>query len=84
MDSFCQLSFDDGIEIKYEGKISQIQEFLNFGNKIPKASYILNPYLFERMLDYCEKFAFVSGDNDLLLGISKDSSFKALLSLEKV
>lgn len=80
----CKLSFENGIEIRYEGNVAQVKEFFDFGGKLPAETFILNPYHFEKMLQYCDRFAFVKKEAfDLLYGISDNNKFKCLLSLEQ-
>jgi len=80
----CEISFEDGIEIRYEGNVAQVEEYFDFGGKLPHQKFKLNPYHFEKILSYCDRFAFVEKDTfSLLYAISDNGKFKCLLSLEK-
>jgi DNA polymerase III sliding clamp (beta) subunit (PCNA family) len=80
--SLCEVTFDKQIKIEYQGKVAEIQEVLDFGKKLPQIRFEVNPYLFTRLLDYCDMFSFVEGSTDVLFGCSSDLSFKAVLSVE--
>ena len=81
----CKITFDKGIEIKYEGQTAHVQEFFDFGEKVKAKSYKLNPYHFEKLLQVCNVFSFTSVNNfDVLYGGTEDNKFKCIISLEKV
>jgi len=81
----CTIQFENGIEIKYQGQTAHVKEFFDFGGKIKSKGFKLNPYHFEKLLSYCEKFSFVSVDSfDILYGSTEDDKFKCIMSLEKI
>jgi len=84
-DAECELSFEDGIQIKYLGNVAQVEEYFDFGGKLPNQKFKLNPYHFEKILQYCDRFAFVERDSlDILYAVSDNGKFKCLLSLDRV
>jgi len=81
----CSIKFDNGIEIKYEGQTAHVKEFFDFGGKIQSKGFKLNPYHFEKILLYCDKFSFITvNDFDILFGGTEDNKFKCIMSLEKI
>ncbi len=82
--SECEVSFGETIHIKYEGKTAEIEEFFDFGSKLPKVTYSINPFIFSKLLDCCDKFAFDrKGDRNILMGVSTDNKFHAMISLSE-
>jgi hypothetical protein len=82
--SECEVSFGDTIHIKYEGKVAEIEEFFDFGSKLPKVTYMINPFIFSKVLDCCDKFALDSkGERDILMGVSSDNKFHAMIALSQ-
>jgi DNA polymerase III sliding clamp (beta) subunit (PCNA family) len=80
----CKLNITDKeINISYEGESANISEFFNFGQKLPKGSYVLNPFHFSALLEYCDKFSFYSNKMNIIYGESETSDFVCVLALHQ-
>jgi len=79
----CIIEFGDSITIRYKGETAQITEVFDFGNQLPKASYLVNPYRLSVILKHCEKFAFVQvGSIDIFYG-EDGEKFQAVICIRK-
>ena len=76
----CTVSIDKEIEVKFAGKTAHISEFLDFGGKVGKKKFTVNPYLFSELLKYCDEFAIT---DTVLYGNSKDGLFEAMISVRE-
>jgi len=82
-DAECVLNITDKeINVSYEGESANIYEVFDFGNKLPKGKYSLNPFHFSVLLDNCKKFSFEKSLN-IIYGESEDSNFSCVLALHQ-
>ena len=84
-EAICSIKFGKGIEVKYEGKVSNINEIFSLGKKsknYPVGEYKVNPYHFSIMLNFCDKFVFIKdAERNIIYAESTDGVFKAVLAL---
>jgi len=80
----CTLILGDTIQIDYKSTVAKLTEYIDFGNKLPKGKYKINPFYFTIMLKNCDKFKFIKEPISLLLGQTQDRSFKCILAIDEV
>jgi len=78
----CLLSFGENISISYAGETASIQQILDFGKRLPKGGYNLNPYHLSVMLSNCDKF-LLNDSMGVFYGESEDGRFKSVVAVKK-